>query len=494
MKRTLTLILTALLAASAIGCQEAQNDPGKTNAPQASETEAQEPIDSLEARQLVKDDLGSKNFEGKTFVTLSCNENIFDTSYYYGEETGNVIHDKVYERDRKVEERFKFKFQHNMLNWNEHADKLTNAVLSDDDVYQLYLGQAISSGNILLNDYLMNWKEIPNIDYEKPWYTKVTNDAMTINGKNYLLHGSMSISYLGYTYCMFMNQTEARNLNLPNIYETVNNGEWTYDKLNEYATTHYKDVDGNGKIEEGDFYAYATREGDIPTFMWSFDADIVEIFDDGSFEVRFGDERTVSIAEKLVEMLKNNEGVSMNGNGEAYTGGILMNGGMQFSRGLALIASGFVKDAISPAYLDMNDPYAIIPYPKFDENQKEYHTMSDGSYGVLCAPITVQDIDMLGTIAEACNAEAWKIIEPAYYDLALKTRGVRDEESVAMLDMILNSRIMDFAYLHDGFKGFGLSGLQTVVTTKQPVASYVAKTIKGVERHYQGVLDFYFAE
>ena len=49
MKRTLTLILTALLAASAIGCQEAQNDPGKTNAPQASETEAQEPIDSLEA-------------------------------------------------------------------------------------------------------------------------------------------------------------------------------------------------------------------------------------------------------------------------------------------------------------------------------------------------------------------------------------------------------------------------------------------------------------
>ena len=142
----------------------------------------------------------------------------------------------------------------------------------------------------------------------------------------------------------------------------------------------------------------------------------------------------------------------------------------------------------------MTDPYAIIPYPKFDENQKDYHTISDGSYGVLCAPVTVQNTEMLGTIAEACNAEAWKIIEPAYYDLALKTRGVRDEQSIAMLDMILNSRIMDFAYLHDGFAGYGLSGLQTVVSTKQPVGSYVAKTVKGVERHYQKVLDFYFGE
>jgi hypothetical protein len=99
---------------------------------------------------------------------------------------------------------------------------------------------------------------------------------------------------------------------------------------------------------------------------------------------------------------------------------------------------------------------------------------------------------MLGTIVEACNAGAWKTIEPAYYDTALKFRGARDEESVAILDLLLNSRILDFAYLHDGFQGYGLSGLQTIVNTNAEAASYVAKTSKSVERYYQSVIDYYF--
>ncbi len=496
-KRILALFLLAALLVSC-GTSPTEDTPdapasdvsGTADVPAEEETEA-EPVDSLLARQQVDDELGSKNYNGATFTTLSCNENIYDTSYY-GEMTGNAIHDAVYARDCEVEERFNIKFDHRMVMWNEHANMFTNSVLSGLDEYQLYLGQAISASSMVPNDYFLNWKDIPVINYEKPWYSKASNDALTINGKNYLLLGSMSISCLGYTYCMFMNLAQANNLNLPNIYETVNSGKWTYDTLYDYASTCYTDSNGDGTMTDGDFYAYATRSGDIPTFMWAFEADIVNINDDGTFEIKFGDERTASVAERISALVKSNVGTSMNDNGEAYTGGILMNGGMQFTRELALIATGFVKDAVSPNYLEMESPYAIIPYPKFDESQQEYHTMADGSFGVHCAPVTVQDTEMLGTIVEACNAGAWKNIEPTYYDTALKFRGARDEESVAMLDLILNSRILDFAYLHDGFQGYGLSGLQTIVNTNAEAASYVASTIKSVETYYQSVINYYF--
>ncbi len=496
-KRILALLLFTAMLTSCVStmpdpAQEIADPKQNEETAVAEETAAEtEPVDSLEARQLVDDELGSRSFNGATFTTLSCDENIYDTSYY-GEEIGNSIHDAVYARDRAVEERFDIKFNHNMVNWSEHANMFNNSVMAGIDEYQLYLGQAISASSMVPNDVFLNWKDIPNINYDKPWYSKASNDALTINGKNYLLLGSMSISCLGYTYCMFMNLLEAGNLNLPDIYETVNSGKWTYDTLYEYASTCNVDRDGDGKMGEGDFFGYATRLGDVPTYMWAFDADIVNINNDGTFKVAFSDEKTVSTVEKMVALVKENNGTTMGDKAEAYTGGFLFHGGVEFTHGNALIATGFVKDAVSPGYLEMEEPYAIIPYPKFDETQQEYHTMSDGSFGIHCAPKTVQDTEMLGVIVEACNAEAWKTIEPAYYDTALKYRGARDEGSIAMLDLLLNARILDFAYLHDGFQGYGLSGLQTIVNSGNEVASYVASTIKAAETYYQSVINYYF--
>ena len=500
-KRILSLLLSLILASLSFSCSKSEENNAQTIAgdntddsvgtTENSQAEETEPVDSLEARQLIDDELGKKSYEGAVFNTLSCNENIYDTSYY-GEEIGNPVHDAVYYRDRDVEERFDIKFNHNMVMWNEHAALVTNSILADTDEYQLYLGQAISASSMVPNDLFLNWKDIPNIGYEKPWYNKNSNDALTINNKNYILVGSMSISCLGYTYCMFMNLKEANNLGLSSIYETVNSGNWTYDTLYNYTDTYYVDTNGDSAMSDGDFYSYATRNGDIPTFMWAFEADIIDINDDGTFEIKFGDERTVSVVEKVYALVSNN-GTSMNDNGETYTGGVLFNGGMQFSRGQSLISTGFVKDAISPAYLDMEDPYAIIPYPKYDEAQQEYHTIADGSFAVLCAPKTVNDTEMLGTIVESCNAGAYKNIEPTYYDTALKFRGARDKESVDMLDLLLNSRILDFAYLHDGFQGYGLGlGIQSFITSSQDVASFVAKTISQVTNYYESVIDYYF--
>lgn len=498
-KRICALLLSLIIASLSISCSRSEESPDTqsnstddtADTSQTQVEEETEPVDSLTARQSIDDELGEKSYDGAIFNTLACNENIYDTSYY-GEEIGNPVHDAVYYRDRDVEERFNIKFNHNMVMWNEHANMINNSILAGLDEYQLYLGQAISASSMVPNDLFMNWKDIPNIGYEKPWYNKNSNDALTINDKNYLLVGSMSISCLGYTYCMFMNLKEANNFGIPNIYETVNSGNWTYDTLYNYTDTYYEDSNGDSVMSDGDFYSYATRNGDIPTFMWAFEADIIDINDDGTFEIKFGDERTVSVVEKVYALVSD-KGTSMNDNGESYTGGILFNGGMQFSRGQSLISTGFVKDAISPAYLEMEDPYAIIPYPKYDEAQQDYHTIADGSFAVMCAPKTVTDTDMLGTVVESCNAGAYKTIEPVYYDTALKFRGARDIDSIATLDLILNSRILDFAYLHDGFKGYGLGlGIQSFINSNQDVASFVAKTISQVTKYYESVINYYF--
>lgn len=451
------------------------------------ETEA---LDSLEARSLVKDTLpDTLNFNGATFRTLSCNENIYDVAIN-SEETGSLIHDAVYRRDRAVEERLNVKFDHVMTSYGATlTSAMRNTILADDDEYQLYLGQAIASAGDLLNGGFLNWKEIEHIDFEKPWYNQNTIHELTVNDKLYILLGAMSISSLGYTYCMYYNKDLAEDYSLPDIYSLVTDGTWTFDQLYTMCGGVYSDLNANGKADNEDFYGFTSRPGDIPTFMWAFDQKILTVNNDLTYEISFNNEKTVSIIEKL-RSLYNDECTLSTDDGLQYDGGFIFNGGMMFTKGLSLFTTGFAKDALAPSYAEFEADYGIIPYPKYDEAQSDYYTISDGSFGVMYAPVTIRDTAMTGAVVEAICAETWKSVEPVYYDTALKYRGARDEKSIEMLDIIFDARILDIAYVHDNFQAFAFS-LTELVNGTSEFASYYAAREKIANIQYKKVIEFY---
>ena len=56
---------------------------------------------------------------------------------------------------------------------------------------------------------------------------------------------------------------------------------------------------------------------------------------------------------------------------------------------------------------------------------------------------------MSGAVLEALAYESVDTLTVAYYDNALKTRYVRDEESGAMLDIIFATRVYDLGFMMD---------------------------------------------
>ena len=64
-------------------------------------------------------------------------------------------------------------------------------------------------------------------------------------------------------------------------------------------------------------------------------------------------------------------------------------------------------------------------------------------------PITIKDADRTGLLVEALTAEGYKTIRPAVYDVALKNKLTRDDDSAAMIDIILEGRTGDFADIYD---------------------------------------------
>jgi hypothetical protein len=99
---------------------------------------------------------------------------------------------------------------------------------------------------------------------------------------------------------------------------------------------------------------------------------------------------------------------------------------------------------------------------------------------------------MVGAVVHALGAYSWKNVIPNYYDIALKVKGTRDDESVAILDMILNSRVIDFAYLYDAWQGYVFT-FQTFTykNNKQEFASMYESKLKAATKNYEKVLSLF---
>jgi hypothetical protein len=91
----------------------------------------------------------------------------------------------------------------------------------------------------------------------------------------------------------------------------------------------------------------------------------------------------------------------------------------------------------------MNTDFGILPPPKYDSMQEKFWSVSPNPH-TLMVPIATKDELRTGIILEALayySSPAYSdtTVVPAYFELAVKGKTTRDEESLEMLDIIKNS-------------------------------------------------------
>ena len=75
--------------------------------------------------------------------------------------------------------------------------------------------------------------------------------------------------------------------------------------------------------------------------------------------------------------------------------------------------------------------------------------------------------------------------------MVLKYKGARDEESIEMLDIVLDGRNISFEFVYDAWTGF-VYKTGTVVSGSQGLASFVAKNGSTVLKHFEKVRDVFY--
>lgn len=90
----------------------------------------------------------------------------------------------------------------------------------------------------------------------------------------------------------------------------------------------------------------------------------------------------------------------------------------------------------------------MIPYPKYDTDQKEYYSYSHDQYTAFAIASTCQNVPAAAAVLEAMGSYSYRDTEPAYLNIALKGKYMSDSQSRKMIDLAVKGLRVDTAWIY----------------------------------------------
>jgi len=133
--------------------------------------------------------------------------------------------------------------------------------------------------------------------------------------------------------------------------------------------------------------------------------------------------------------------------------------------------------------------FGILPNPKFDENQSDYYNhVHAWCTTAVSIPVSSENPERTGMILEALTGESYYTLRPAYYDVSLKTKFMRDDESGEMLDLIFRTRCYDLGHVYNWGGVFDMFFNLPIARNQEFVSAY-ERILPKIESDMQKAID-----
>lgn len=408
-------------------------------------------------------------------------------SFSVEKEDGDIVNDTLYQRNREIEERLNciiecLDYTGSTEPWNTFQDVVKSSIMAGTDDYDAVSGNLWWAGSLALQGMLTNLSDAPYLELDAEWWPTEYLDGFSYKGNCYWLTGPMELAWVSEKACMFYNEHLWNTLYEEDIYDTVDNGKFTFEFLNRIANEVYQDLNGNSKVDEDDRMGYAIKsDSNIDTYASGAGVVIAPFDSDGVPYLKFLDDMTRIEAfwEKFLQFKTNDNVLYIQWAGSDTT---IINMEL-FREGNLMFVQGFLSHT-TDQLRDMEDDYGVLPMPKLDETQENYLQIINNRVALFGIPVTVSDegFNAVCAVFEAAAAEGYNTVIPSYYADALKNKYIRSEKSIEIINMLSQNPVCDFGlqYYDLGIAAF-LKGLGNT--------SGIASTLKSQETTFRSKLE-----
>ncbi|MBQ8439079.1 MAG: hypothetical protein IJX19_00315 [Clostridia bacterium] len=424
------------------------------------------------------------NFEDEFVILADSGQ---QGHFYATEEDTAPVKQSIYSRNSTVEERlgitmiWKFDTKSNIV-------KLSEVDIQNTHEYDCVVSYNLTPYSMANKGYLHNLKDTTNLNLEAPWWPEEFLSSMLYKDQIYALVDNASFGTVTNLSCIFFNNDllEAKKLESP--YDLVNKNEWTIPKLKEMIKDTYEDKNGNGTPEGGtggDLYGLVTSTKARIT-SWYYGAGLRFSYINDAGELVFNND--VEDATKRIEAI-----VDLFSSGDALVHEPVGQYRM-FNEQLAYFYLSVVTMATYMIDNGISVNYGVVPNPKFDSSQSRYYTHVPNTHDAWYLLKGVKDEECSSAFIEAMASEAYRQVNPVFFETTLKVRYAPDEKLAAMYDIIRESITFDFVYLYKSVMGSGIDeGIRECILT--PETKQWATVWAGIKdqmnNNFQTILDVY---
>ncbi len=482
-------LLLALLTMAAVftGCVSEKGPEKDTLPPETEGTPESE---------LVHADLPDLTFDGYTYTVLHWYlegwESRKNMDIYAESVTGDPINDVVYTRNTRLTQKYDFEIDYSTELYNEVISKMRSAVATNDDLYDLVYARLVDVPSVVVEGDCLDFETaFEYVDLDKPYWDQNIRHELSFGGRNYLMASSYNVTDEDATAGMAFNKRILADNGVTDVYALASAGNWTFDTLEDIMQGFESDVNGDGKlVEDEDVFSFLGGS-DVATSFFFGGSGRLTVKDNWDYpEYVFSQEDNINVFTRVCDIMY--EPNFLNHHAIANTDSIYYR--QLFIDGHGLFFWMRMDDARAMRGEESID-FGILPSPKYDESQNDYISMiSRHTTGFMSVLSCELNPDIVGFIMEAMAAASHYDLTHAYYDVTLKTKSARDDESQEMLDLIFAHRMVDIGEVMN-FGGFATTmqnymtknpGKYNIVSAyasdEQKIASAVEEFIGKIEK------------
>ena len=393
--------------------------------------------------------------------------------------SGETLNDAAFDRKLFIEQTYNCVVkQINEADMAVMIKNIKNSVMAQDNNYDTALIRGTNFAEMITGGYLLNLDELTHVDFDQPWWSQSSYKAFGIQNKHYGVNGAFSSNEMMAVWTVCFSKDIIEDYDMESPYDLVKNGTWTFDKAVDMAKLTAHDIDGDGIMGEDDFWGINYTYDTVIGILNAVGVRLVDLDNSGTPVIKIEGEMEITRMQDIITKLKN-EDYSADTLGKFDLQGL---DGKIFGEGHNLFM--FTATHNVNALRQMDVEFGLIPYPKYDETQAEYMPGTAGIFlPILCVPATNTDLDNTGIFMEAFAAEGYYTVVPAFYDVILKSKLARDDDSVEMLDYIYGNIIYDAGNV---FNFGNFTRLIGGITTD--ISSFLAANMNSLQKGIDDVL------
>ena len=431
-------LIILMLAATMVACANTPDDgavetttptgEAADTTPVQGEIEETTPAETAPALQLPE----GLSFNKDTFTIFTWSNQTqweWDAEDYTGELLDDAIYDRKLETEERVGVTLNFiKEPGEWENRNNFINKLAASVMSGAKAYDLVSQYTPAAAIGAMQGLYLNLNDVEHLNNKSPWWAGDIAESSAINGNLYFTTGDITPTLIRNMGAIMANLDMAEAFELGDLYDIVDKGEWTLDKLEELSL---------GKVAEFNdgqqYYAFTFANNVVyDNLFYGAGFKYVDSNADGSLTMSdtIGGERIVDWFVKCQNFLNNNADVEIAAINQAFT------------EERAIFHLGSVADVQN--YLkDVDFDFAILPAPKFDTAQENYATIVGYWVSMFSIPIDAANTAKSGATLEALGYYGMQDLTPAFYEEAFQYRYLSTEANARMFNLLHDTLVYD---------------------------------------------------